>query len=302
MKKVRKYKDSQILWLAENLTNDQVLYLLEAETPAQGGSPIAQQPVAPAQNQAPQQPQQNTQQSQQPSAQAPQQPQKNNNVNTIIKAIAGGKLANIEASQLKSFADKLNMTTKDFGQALSKIWGYLSKAVKTKNAGNIFKSIGTCLDFLKTSQQATAKQVVESAKALGVDVNNLAGNIKSKNNTLVYLAGQYAMNESYVNDINKIKASIKNFKTAHKSNSNSLLESAEYFINEAQNNTIKNTIDTYYNINKDIKKFLVEGEKAGVDMQQYHDILNKDNKLNKFVNESLSAIKYAIAYYNSNKE
>ena len=300
MKKVRKYKDSQILWLAENLTNDQVLYLLEAETPAQSGSLIAQQPVAPAQNQVPQQPQQNTQQSQQPSAQAPQQPQKNNNVNTIIKAIAEGKLANIEASQLKSFADKLNMTTKDFGQALSKIWGYLSKAVKTKNAGNIFKSIGTCLDFLKTSQQATAKQVVESAKALGVDVNNLAGNIKSKNNTLVYLAGQYAMNESYVNDINKIKASIKNFKTAHKSSS--LLESAEYFINEAQNNTIKNTIDTYYNINKDIKKFLVEGEKAGIDMQQYHDILNKDNKLNKFVNESLSAIKYAIAYYNSNKE
>ena len=300
MKKVRKYKDSQILWLAENLTNDQVLYLLEAETPAQSGSPIAQQPVAPAQNQVSQQPQQNTQQSQQPSAQAPQQPQKNNNVNTIIKAIAEGKLANIEASQLKSFADKLNMTTKDFGQALSKIWGYLSKAVKTKNAGNIFKSIGTCLDFLKTSQQATAKQVVESAKALGVDVNNLAGNIKSKNNTLVYIAGQNAMNESYVNDINKIKVSIKNFKTAHKSNS--LLESAEYFINEAQNNTIKNTIDTYYNINKDIKKFLVEGEKAGIDMQQYHDILNKDNKLNKFVNESLSAIKYAIAYYNSNKE
>lgn len=296
MKKVRKYKDSQILWLAENLTNDQVLYLLEAETPAQSGSPIAQQPVAPAQNQAPQQSQQNTHQ---PSAQAPQQSQKNNNVNTIIKAIAGGKLANIEASQLKSFADKLNMTTKDFGQALSKIWGYLSKAVKTKNAGNIFKSIGTCLDFLKTSQQATAKQVFESAKALGVDVNNLAGNIKSKNNTLVYLAGQYAMNESYVNDINKIKASIKNFKTAHKSNS--LLESAEYFINEAQNNTIKNTIDTYYNINKDIKKFLAEGEKAGVDMQQYHDILNKDNKLNKSINESLSAIKYAIAYYNSNK-
>jgi hypothetical protein len=297
MKKVRKYKDSQILWLAENLTNDQVLYLLEAETPAQSGLPVAQQSVAPVQNQVSQQSQQNTQQ---PSAQAPQQPQKNNNVNTIIKAIAGGKLANIEASQLKSFADKLNMTTKDFGQALSKIWGYLSKAVKTKNAGNIFKSIGTCLDFLKTSQQATAKQVVESAKALGVDVNNLAGNIKSKNNTLVYLAGQYAMNESYVNDINKIKASIKNFKTAHKSNS--LLESAEYFINEAQNNTIKNTIDTYYNINKDIKKFLVEGEKAGIDMQQYHDILNKDNKLNKFVNESLSAIKYAIAYYNSNKE
>lgn len=300
MKKVRKYKDSQILWLAENLTNDQILYLLEAETPAHGGSPMAQQPVAPVQNQASQQPQQNTQQT---SAQIPQQPQqKNNNVNTIIKAIAGGKLANIESSQLKSFADKLNMTAKDFGQALSKIWGYLGKAVKTENAGNIFKSIGTCLDFLKASQQATAKQVSESAKALGIDVNNLAGNIKAKNNTLVYLAGRYAMNESYTNDINKIKASIKNFKTTHKSNSNSLLESAEYFINKAQNNTIKNTIDTYYNINKDIKKFLVEGEKAGVDMQQYHDTLNKDNKLNKFVNESLSAIKYAIAYYNSNKE
>lgn len=304
----RKYSNSQLRWLAESLTTQQMAYLMENDVPNQGMSQsekdkeeqlnlanqnagISQTPSNPGMESTTQgsmkptavaaQGQDNTQQNGQnkQSSQNPQQTQDNvkndkAQISTVCKAIKTGKLNKIEPEQLGAFVKNAGITTRNLAKAIKYAIEFMSSQMKNPKSidmnilRNTVAGINSCLAIMVKERNAVAESVMVSARNRGVESSVVSGCIRNNDGMGLMRCG-YAltvMNES-----------------------------------KKQLLPINNQIKEFYTITAEIKNLCMLAEKYEVDIRRFRSMQELAKKRDSEINESVSALKYAVTFFNKNK-
>lgn len=304
----RKYSNSQLRWLAESLTTQQMAYLMENDVPNQGMSQsekdkeeqlnlanqnagISQTPSNPGMESTTQgsmkptavaaQGQNNTQQNGQnkQSSQNPQQTQDNvkndkAQISTVCKAIKTGKLNKIETEQLGAFVKNAGITTRNLAKAIKYAIEFMSSQMKNPKSidmnilRNTVAGINSCLAIMVKERNAVAESVMVSARNRGVESSVVSGCIRNNDGMGLMRCG-YAltvMNES-----------------------------------KKQLLPINNQIKEFYTITAEIKNLCMLAEKYEVDIRRFRSMQELAKKRDSEINESVSALKYAVTFFNKNK-
>ena len=304
----RKYSNSQLRWLAENLTTQQMAYLMENDVPNQGMSQsekdkekqlnhanqnagISQTPSNPGMESTTQgsmkptavaaQGQYNTQQNGQnnQSSQNPQQTQDNAKndkaqISTVCKAIKTGKLNKIEPEQLGAFVKNAGITTRNLAKAIKYAIEFMSSQMKNPKSidmnvlRNTVAGINSCLAIMVKERNAVAESVMVSARNRGVESSVVSGCIRNNDGMGLMRCG-YAL--TVMNESNK------------------------------QLLPINNQIKEFYTITAEIKNLCMLAEKYEVDIRRFRSMQELAKKRDSEINESVSALKYAVTFFNKNK-
>lgn len=304
----RKYSNSQLRWLAESLTTQQMAYLMENDVPNQGMSQsekdkkkqlnlanqnagISQTPSNPGMESTTQgsmkptavaaQGQDNTQQNGQnkQSSQNPQQTQDNAKndkaqISTVCKAIKTGKLNKIEPEQLGAFVKNAGITTRNLAKAIKYAIEFMSSQMKNPKSidmnvlRNTVAGINSCLAIMVKERNAVAESVMVSARNRGVESSVVSGCIRNNDGMGLMRCG-YAL--TVMNESNK------------------------------QLLPINNQIKEFYTITAEIKNLCMLAEKYEVDIRRFRSMQELAKKRDSEINESVSALKYAVTFFNKNK-
>ena len=304
----RKYSNSQLRWLAESLTTQQMAYLMENDVPNQGMSQsekdkeeqlnlanqnagISQTPSNPGMKSTTQgsmkptavaaQGQDNTQQNGQnkQSSQNPQQTQDNAKndkaqISTVCKAIKTGKLNKIEPEQLGAFVKNAGITTRNLAKAIKYAIEFMSSQMKNPKSidmnvlRNTVAGINSCLAIMVKERNAVAESVMVSARNRGVESSVVSGCIRNNDGMGLMRCG-YAL--TVMNESNK------------------------------QLLPINNQIKEFYTITAEIKNLCMLAEKYEVDIRRFRSMQELAKKRDSEINESVSALKYAVTFFNKNK-
>ena len=304
----RKYSNSQLRWLAESLTTQQMAYLMENDVPKQGMSQsekdkeeqlnlanqnagISQTPSNPGMESTTQgsmkptavaaQGQDNTQQNGQnkQSSQNPQQTQDNAKndkaqISTVCKAIKTGKLNKIEPEQLGAFVKNAGITTRNLAKAIKYAIEFMSSQMKNPKSidmnvlRNTVAGINSCLAIMVKERNAVAESVMVSARNRGVESSVVSGCIRNNDGMGLMRCG-YAL--TVMNESNK------------------------------QLLPINNQIKEFYTITAEIKNLCMLAEKYEVDIRRFRSMQELAKKRDSEINESVSALKYAVTFFNKNK-
>ena len=304
----RKYSNSQLRWLAESLTTQQMAYLMENDVPNQGMSQsekdkekqlnlanqnagISQTPSNPGMESTTQgsmkptavaaQGQDNTQQNGQnnQSSQNPQQTQDNAKndkaqISTVCKAIKTGKLNKIEPEQLGAFVKNAGITTRNLAKAIKYAIEFMSSQMKNPKSidmnvlRNTVAGINCCLAIMVKERNAVAESVMVSARNRGIESSVVSGCIRNNDGMGLMRCG-YAL--TVMNESNK------------------------------QLLPINNQIKEFYTITAEIKNLCMLAEKYEVDIRRFRSMQELAKKRDSEINESVSALKYAVTFFNKNK-
>lgn len=304
----RKYSNSQLRWLAESLTTQQMAYLMENDVPNQGMSQsekdkeeqlnlanqnagLSQTPSNPgmeSETQGSMKPTvvnaqgQNTDQQNgqnQQSSQNPQQTQdgaKNDKaqISTVCKAIKTGKLNKIEPEQLGAFVKNAGITTRNLAKAIKYAIEFMSSQMKNPKTidmsvlKNTVAGINSCLAIMVKEKNAVAESVMVTARNRGVESSVVSQCIRNNNGIGLMRCG-YAL--TAMNESNK------------------------------QSMPINNQIKEFYTITAEIKNLCMLAEKCEVDIRRFRSMQKLAKKRDSEINESVSALKYAVTFFNKNK-
>ena len=304
----RKYSNSQLRWLAESLTTQQMAYLMENDVPNRGMSQsekdkeeqlnlanqnagISQTPSNPGMESTTQgsmkptavaaQGQDNTQQNGQnkQSSQNPQQTHDNAKndkaqISTVCKAIKTGKLNKIEPEQLGAFVKNAGITTRNLAKAIKYAIEFMSSQMKNPKSidmnvlRNTVAGINSCLAIMVKERNAVAESVMVSARNRGVESSVVSGCIRNNDGMGLMRCG-YAL--TVMNESNK------------------------------QLLPINNQIKEFYTITAEIKNLCMLAEKYEVDIRRFRSMQELAKKRDSEINESVSALKYAVTFFNKNK-
>lgn len=294
----RTFKPSQLKWLAESLTNEQIKYLLEDNNVQQ-----------PQNNQQPQQ--QNNQQTQvsQPQGnnanQAVNQQVDMNKVKTVCNAVKKGSLNKIEPTQLKKFIQNAGIGLQDISKAIKFAVQAIAKQASTDTKSinpNFVKGISQLLTVLQESKIEIGNSITESLIKRGINVGMLPYDIKDKNEDLIRKAGKAALLESYNNDLNNL-AKMANGLNEHyskilsKEDSKVLKSLNESVLRISNEQNIEKKISNYYKVDKMIKDLVHLTESNHIKCNSFYNYVQKAKDLNQALNENMSAVKYSIAFY-----
>ena len=305
----RKYSNSQLRWLAESLTTQQMAYLMENDVPNQGMSQsekdkeeqlnlanqnagLSQTPSNPGMESATQgsmkptvvnaqQGQNNTQQNGQ-NQQPPQNSQQNQDsakndkaqISTVCKAIKTGKLNKIEPEQLGAFVKNAGITTRNLAKAIKYAIEFMSSQMKNPKTidMNVLKNtvagINSCLAIMVKEKNAVAESIMVTARNRGIESSVVSGCIR-KNDGMGLMRCGYALT------------------AMNESNRHSM--------------PINNQIKEFYTITAEIKNLCMLAEKCEVDIRRFRSMQELAKKRDSEINESVSALKYAVTFFNKNK-
>lgn len=304
----RKYSNSQLRWLAENLTTQQMAYLMENDVPNQGmlqseknkeeqlnlanqNAGLSQTPSNPGMESATQGSMkptvidsqgQNTAQQNGQNQQSSQKPQQTQDVaqndkaqiSTVCKAIKTGKLNKIEPEQLGAFVKNAGITTRNLAKAIKYAIEFMSSQMKNPKTidMNVLKNtvagINSCLAIMVKEKNAVAESIMVTARNRGVESSVVSGCIRNNDGMGLMRCGYAltAMNES-----------------------------------NRQSMSINNQIKEFYTITAEIKNLRMLAEKCEVDIRIFRNMQELAKKRDSEINESVSALKYAVTFFNKNK-
>lgn len=258
-----------IQWLAENLTNEQVASLLSEGTPA---------PQQPSQN-PPQQPSNNPQPDPQATNNPKAQKQGNQpsssqeNINMLAQAIKNPKSklnTSMKADEVTSLVQAKNISDDD-------VLKTISFALSNKNAVQQGRrGIQMLVLYLRSKQYAFAQDILTKLKENGIDINNISESVRNRYETTIFNNGRNALYES---------VTVKGKKTYRPTD-----------INES--------ISKYYSLNSklnEVQKRIALLESKGYSFGILKSFMTVTESRRKELNESLSAVKYSIAFYRKNK-
>lgn len=284
MNNTKKFSNSQLKWLAENLTTQQMAYLMESDEQLQnanhnaGIADMPQNPGMETQTQGSMKPttvpvQNNTQSNQQNASQVSDKQTAKAQISTVCKAIKGGKLNTIEPQQLTAFMKNANISVKNVGQAIKYAIEFLSvqmknpKDINMQTMKNTVAGINSCLAVLVGGKNVVSESILSDVRKKGVDVKMISEAIRTNNVFDVMRAGKTLS-----------------------------------MINESDGSqSINKQVSEFYSILTQIKNLKVLTEKAGIDMKKFNSIQEMTKVRDAEINESISAIKFAVSYYNKNK-
>ena len=260
-----------IQWLAENLTNEQMASLLSegapapAPQPTQGQQQQPQQPMHTANPQAPEN------KDKQPQGNQPSNSQQN--INMLATAIKNPKSklnTTMKPDEVTSLMQSKNIPDNDVLQTIS-------FALNSKNAVQSGKrGIQVLVLYLRSKQYAFAQDILSKLKENGIDVNNLAESVRNGYQKTVFDNGRNALNES-------VTVNGKTFRRPSK---------------------IQESISKYYDLNtklNEVQKRMDLLESKGYSFGIVRNFMTITQSRRKALNESLSAVKYSIAFYNRHK-
>ena len=222
--------------------------------------------------------QDNTQQNNQ-SSQNPQQTQDNAKndkaqISTVCKAIKTGKLNKIEPEQLGAFVKNAGITTRNLAKAIKYAIEFMSSQMKNPKSidmnvlRNTVAGINSCLAIMVKERNAVAESVMVSARNRGVESSVVSGCIRNNDGMGLMRCG-YAL--TVMNESNK------------------------------QLLPINNQIKEFYTITAEIKNLCMLAEKYEVDIRRFRSMQELAKKRDSEINESVSALKYAVTFFNKNK-
>lgn len=283
----KKYTEEQLTWLAENLKDEHVAFLLEGEEqPAQ----------APAQpQQAPAQPQQAANTGEQPDQE---------HVRKIASVIKDGQMDKWDPKVMKQYIEtaqvadskggKSPLTTADFIQVL-KFAAQAPAMIKEH-----IPAINKCLLWLQAKKADIGEALKNQLTQAGIDFNNLVANIKAQNEALVYAAGEKAINERLDRDIEAVEKAVGLLESRHPGITAGRLNEA---VRELRNSTDPVAlINEYYSLSREINSVMKVLEQHEIPLKETTDwIKAHDNDIRR-LNESVSAAKYAIRVYATKKK
>lgn len=225
--------------------------------------------------------QDNTQQNgqNQQSSQNPQQTQDNAKndkaqISTVCKAIKTGKLNKIEPEQLGAFVKNAGITTRNLAKAIKYAIEFMSSQMKNPKSidmnvlRNTVAGINSCLAIMVKERNAVAESVMVSARNRGVESSVVSGCIRNNDGMGLMRCG-YAL--TVMNESNK------------------------------QLLPINNQIKEFYTITAEIKNLCMLAEKYEVDIRRFRSMQELAKKRDSEINESVSALKYAVTFFNKNK-
>ena len=225
--------------------------------------------------------QDNTQQNGQnnQSSQNPQQTQDNAKndkaqISTVCKAIKTGKLNKIEPEQLGAFVKNAGITTRNLAKAIKYAIEFMSSQMKNPKSidmnvlRNTVAGINCCLAIMVKERNAVAESVMVSARNRGVESSVVSGCIRNNDGMGLMRCG-YAL--TVMNESNK------------------------------QLLPINNQIKEFYTITAEIKNLCMLAEKYEVDIRRFRSMQELAKKRDSEINESVSALKYAVTFFNKNK-
>ena len=225
--------------------------------------------------------QDNTQQNGQnnQSSQNPQQTQDNAKndkaqISTVCKAIKTGKLNKIEPEQLGAFVKNAGITTRNLAKAIKYAIEFMSSQMKNPKSidmnvlRNTVAGINSCLAIMVKERNAVAESVMVSARNRGVESSVVSGCIRNNDGMGLMRCG-YAL--TVMNESNK------------------------------QLLPINNQIKEFYTITAEIKNLCMLAEKYEVDIRRFRSMQELAKKRDSEINESVSALKYAVTFFNKNK-
>lgn len=305
MAKSKKFTPSQLRWLAESLTNNQIAYLLEDNGMTNGGGDVdASKPIS------------NPTASVTPTAPAAQKevaPVDNRKqIVSICKNIMNGGLAKIEPKQLLKFLSDAKIEMKNVAESIKYAIEFLSKKVADKSVNlnvfqNVFASCSNLMGALMANKNQMSESIISDAKKKGVNVQMLAENIRQNNVYTVFNEGKKLnYDEKLNNDLARLKrmneSLTKEFGDNIPLESKKQIKNIQKAIDESfKKNSFEHRINEYYQCCAQIKNLNKLMEMHNIKLTKYDNLRKVTKSVEDKMNENMSALKFALNYYKKSK-
>lgn len=318
MAKNKKFTPSQLKWLAESLTNSQMAYLLEDDAQLNQANQNAGVVAAPSNP--------GMQSTDSNGSMKPSVEQSNQNTQVGQKTISPQE----QMQKLKKFVESnqnFDMKPEDgvkfLGQAgitmqvLANMIGFtaqeIAKLTNPQNNGDLSKvptmtkNCGILVDILVYEKNRQGNAAANEALKCGVDVKNLGDNIKASNTFTVFNEGKkMCANNQMTEELDRLvkmnESLTKKYGDVIPSEATQMLKNVQYQINESvKKNSIEEMVNEYYNLTTKLKNLEKVFEKCNVKLVKYNNMKKVTAKANQKLNETVSALKFAINYYKENK-
>ena len=288
-------REDKLRWLAENLTNEQVAKLLEADAP----NPMQGVPSNPGMETV-----------DNPGAMKPVQQRGANGqqytedqiVDYLVKALQAGTIANAAdpSGVLKIIGNNPAVVMM---KAITKACGQME--TNTPGDKNIVRGIAALLGVMLKQKFSIAESVSSFLKKRGIDTDNLASNIKDNNTTLVAKAGKVALSEGINESVKMLESYVatlkKNIPSLASNDKRQALEAITESVSKLKGNDVEEKIGEFYAMSSAIKKVMTMLKENEIHPKKFENAMKAASDKNKSLNEMMSAVKYSMAFYKKNK-
>lgn len=289
-------REEKLRWLAENLSNEQMAKLLEADAP----NPMEGVPSNPGMetvdNPGAMKP------TQQQGQQAQGQYTEEQIVDYLVKALQAGTIA-----RASDPSGVLKIIGQNPAQVMIKAITKACDQMETNSDGdrNIVKGISALLSVLLKQKFSIAESVSKYLVSKGIDIKQLASNVRDKNVLQVFEAGKAACSTSIASSLNELENYVANIKKSLSPIASSTKAKALDAISESveamKSDDMLDKINEFYTCSSAIKKITSMLNENNIHPNKFLNMMKACASKNTALNEMMSAVKYSMSYYKKNK-
>ena len=293
-------REEKLRWLAENLSNEQMAKLLEADAPNPMEGVPTNPGMATVENPGAMKP---TQQQAQQQGQQQGQYTEDQIVDFLVKALQAGTIA-----RASDPSGVLKIIGKNPAQVMIKA---ISNACNQMESGserdkNVVKGVSALLTVLLKQKFSIAESVEKFLVSKGVDTKSLASNVRDKNSLQVYEAGKAACSASIISSLNELESSIalvkKSLSPIASREKARALDSMSESVKTMKSDDMLEKINEFYSFSSGIKKITSMLSESNIKPNKFLNLMNECSSKNTALNEMMSAVKYSMSYYKKNRE
>lgn len=287
-------REEKLRWLAENLTNEQVAKLLEADAPDPMQGVPANPGMETVDNPGSMKPVQQ---------QAQQQYSEDQIVEFLVKALQAGTIA-----RASDPSGVLKIIGQNPAQVMIKAITMACNSIESNSEKdkNIVKGISVLLTVLLKQKFSIAESVSKYLNSCGVETAQLASNVRDKNVGQVYEAGKIASNDGIsasLNELERYVSTIKrNLSPIASATKIKALETLSESVTLMKKNDMIEKINEFYNCSTAIKKITSMLKENSIHPNKFNNVYKACSSKNKALNEMMSAVKYSMSFYKKHRD
>ena len=287
-------REEKLRWLAENLTNEQVAKLLEADAP----DPMQGVPTNPGMETV-----DNPGSMKPVQQQAQQQYSEDQIVEFLVKALQAGTIARA-SEPLKV----LKIIGQNPAQVMIKAITMACNSIESNSEKdkNIVKGISVLLTVLLKQKFSIAESVSKYLTSCGVETAQLASNVRDKNISQIYEAGKVSCESKIAGSLNEMKRCInemkKNLPSIASLEKVRAIETLSESVSKFTKNDMVEKINEFYNCSTAIKKITSMLKENSIHPNKFNNVYKACSSKNKALNEMMSAVKYSMSFYKKHRD
>ena len=268
-------REEKLRWLAENLSNEQMAKLLEADAPNPMEGVPTNPGMATVENPGAMKP---TQQQAQQQGQQQGQYTEDQIVDFLVKALQAGTIA-----RASDPSGVLKIIGKNPAQVMIKA---ISNACNQMESGserdkNVVKGVSALLTVLLKQKFSIAESVEK-------------------------FAGKAAGSASIISSLNELESSIalvkKSLSPIASREKARALDSMSESVKTMKSDDMLEKINEFYSFSSGIKKITSMLSESNIKPNKFLNLMNECSSKNTALNEMMSAVKYSMSYYKKNRE